>query len=529
MNVGFWTIRKKISLVLMISLLAVSVLSVINLRSAQKFSQRYAELSEVDIRQLMYVDDVKSDIFKLQNLLTTESTYAYFSKTTTQVHAVTLLNERVEANLKALLALAKRHNDKELEQIVANITIRYSSFYKMCLSLPEVYSSDEREYIAVFVKGLNDVSSKMYQELSLLHEFVKSKLEKEKSFLSAYIDENIEMTVVTTVLGILAMMIAALFISGLILRSVRGLDYAAKHLVEGDYDLSRRLPILGSDELGRVTHNFNQFLDKVEVMDREIKTYAKELEARVQDELMKNREKDQLMIRQSRNAALGEMMGNIAHQWRQPINALGLLIQDIKDAFDFNELTPEYLQKTSRRSMEIIDKMSTTIDDFRDFFRPNKKVDAFAIKEVVYNAVNIIGATLESNSIVLRENFESEGVVQGYANEFSQVVLNILSNAQYQLMKNNPTDNRFIDIAIEEKHGVVELIIGDNGGGIDSEVMEKIFDPYFTTKDQGEGTGIGLYMSKMIIEKNMDGKIWVRNSNLGAEFIISMQAATPAA
>ena len=525
MKRSFWTIRKKIGAILLISVVSVSVLSLIDYFAFSKFTDRYRQLTGVEIKQLVLVDDIKSSIFKIQSLITTESTYAYFSDLELKLGETQRLNEKIEKNLDTLLLLAKKHRDGELERIVQNLQMRYGSFYRMCLGTSEVYATEDREYIAVFVKGLNDVSSKMYQELSQLHDFAHVKLNRETEHLSEHIETNRTMTIFITIFGIAAMIAATLFVSGLIIRSINELLFASKHLVEGDYDLKRRMPVITRDELGIVTDNFNRFMDTVERMDRQIKDHARQLEEKVRNEVEKNREKDQLMIRQSRNAAMGEMMGNIAHQWRQPINALGLILQDLRDAHKYGELDEAYLTYANQSGMKIIENMSKTIDDFRDFFRPNKEMSRFSVKSVCEDALGIIGASLKHNSVKVVTKYEDEGMVEGFSNEFSQVVLNILSNAQYELEKRRGVDEREIRISVNCFHGIVELAIADNAGGIKEELIGKIFDPYFTTKEQGEGTGIGLYMSKMIIEKNMDGKLYARNTADGAEFVITMQEA----
>jgi signal transduction histidine kinase len=524
-KLSFWTIRKKIGAILAISVVAVSVLSLIDSFAFNKFTDRYKQLTEVEIRQLVAVDDVKSDIFKIQSLITTESTYAYFSASELNLGKTEKLNGKIVQNLEALLQLAKNHRDGELERIVQNLQMRYGSFYRMCIGINEIYATGDKEYIAVFVKGLNDISSKMYQELTQLHDFAHAKLSSETERLSTHIESNRNMILFITLFGIVAMIVATLYVSGFIIRSLNELIFASKHLVEGDYDLKRRLPVISRDELGVITDNFNGFTDTVEAMDKQIKDHARQLEEKVRIEVEKNREKDQLMIRQSRNAAMWEMMGNIAHQWRQPINALGLILQDLKDAYRFGELDEAYVDKANINGMKIIDNMSKTIDDFRDFFRPNKEMNRFSVKSVCEDALGIIGGSLRHNTIKVISTYEDEGVVEGFPNEFSQVVLNVLSNAQYELEKRRPVGEREIHISLSCRHGIIELVLADNAGGISDELLGKIFDPYFTTKEQGEGTGIGLYMSKMIIEKNMDGKLYARNTAEGAEFVITMQEA----
>jgi signal transduction histidine kinase len=250
--------------------------------------------------------------------------------------------------------------------------------------------------------------------------------------------------------------------------------------------------------------------EAVEKRTEDLKTEINELQRKLKEEYTKNTKKDQMMIRQSRLAAMGEMISNIAHQWRQPLDALALTIQDIEDSYRHNEIDDTYIADTVEKSMELIQHMSVTIDDFRNFYKTNKDIVEFSLKRSIDEAMKIISASLKNSSIDVQIECIQDVVVHGYPNEFSQVILNILSNSKDALIDNRPTD-RQIKISIESVNGKGRIVIIDNGGGIPPNVIENVFDPYFTTKEQGRGTGIGLYMSKTIIESNMGGKIDIAN------------------
>ncbi|MGD9788099.1 MAG: ATP-binding protein [Sulfuricellaceae bacterium] len=246
------------------------------------------------------------------------------------------------------------------------------------------------------------------------------------------------------------------------------------------------------------------------------------LERRVQEEVAKNREKDHLLIQQSRLAAMGEMVHNIAHQWRQPINALTLVLANLKDAQAYGELTVEEMERQVEMGNRLIQKMSATIDDFRNFFRPNKEKKAFPLQEAVDEVRGILGNSLASHGIALEVEMEAGVTVYGYPNELFQVLLNILNNSRDAIVERRVSDGRVRIVAGREgDRGVVR--VSDNGGGIPPEVLPKVFDPYFTTKDKG--SGIGLYMSKMIVESNMDGRLEARNVEGGAEFVLTLPLA----
>ncbi len=253
---------------------------------------------------------------------------------------------------------------------------------------------------------------------------------------------------------------------------------------------------------------------------REIEVLNKSLEDRVQEEVMKNLEKDQLLIQQSKMAAMGDMMGNIAHQWRQPLNTLAIAIQDIEDAFLFDEIDEEYIRAFIALSMENVSYMSKTIDDFRNFFRPSKTKERFRLKDAIEDILQIVTAQLKNNRIditLVGENYE----VIGYPNEFKQVILNLTNNAKDAILDNRQSGAGLIKIEISNySDQFKEVRITDNGGGVPEHLIDKIFEPYFTTKEGNKGTGIGLYMSKTIIEENMKGELRLANVKNGALFSI---------
>ncbi|MDQ1339923.1 MAG: two-component system, LuxR family, sensor kinase FixL [Campylobacterota bacterium] len=247
-----------------------------------------------------------------------------------------------------------------------------------------------------------------------------------------------------------------------------------------------------------------------------------DLEKKVQEAISELRSKDDILMKQSKNAAMGEMIANIAHQWRQPLDSLGLTIQDIAEAQEYGELTPEYIDKTVKKSMSIIYKMSDTINDFGNFFKPDKEATQFFIFDVISEVKEIVGSSLKNKGIALEITGEKDMRIFGYKNEFSHALLNIISNAKDAFENLKEKAGKKITIAIEKNQENVILKIRDNAGGIPRDIIDKIFEPYFTTKEKTNGTGIGLYMSKTIIEKNMGGELSASNIEDGAEFTIAI-------
>ena len=245
----------------------------------------------------------------------------------------------------------------------------------------------------------------------------------------------------------------------------------------------------------------------------ELATLNQTLEDKIQSEVAKNRDKDKAMLQQSRLAQMGEMISMIAHQWRQPLSAISatsgnLTLKAKLDMLD-NDTAVELGEKISQYAQHL----SATIDDFRDFFKPNKEVIEITYTELVQSVLSIIEDSIHTKNIKLKQNLQSEGILSTYPNEIKQVILNLIKNAEDILLEKeieHPT------ITIETQDNI--LIVKDNAGGVPTDIIEKIFDPYFSTKTQKDGTGLGLYMSKTIIEEHCGGSLKVYNDEFGAVF-----------
>jgi C4-dicarboxylate-specific signal transduction histidine kinase len=230
------------------------------------------------------------------------------------------------------------------------------------------------------------------------------------------------------------------------------------------------------------------------------------------------RQKDQALIQQNRLAAMGEMINSIAHQWRQPLNVISLIVQGLPECKDMSQAE---LDHEVERIMDVILHMSQTIDDFRYFFRQDKEKSRFTVNHAVTKALEFINPSLIHKCIGISITEQPEVCVFGYSNEYAQALLNILSNAKDALMESNVAEPRInINISMIDDRSVVTIT--NNGVGISTDVMPRIFDPYFTTKEKMQGTGIGLYMSKIIIEQNMGGRLTAENVEGGVSFRIEV-------
>ena len=316
------------------------------------------------------------------------------------------------------------------------------------------------------------------------------------------------------------------------------LNEAAKKIALGDF--TNKVKVDQEGELGELANSFNRMTNSLKESHQKLQNYNDKLEKRVQDrteelnllnqqldqkvkeEVIKRVEQEQLLIQQSRFAAMGEMIGNIAHQWRQPLNALGLLMQNIEFAHENKILDDDYIKRAVDKSNKLTKSMSQTIDDFRNFFKPNKDKDVFSFLSAYESTMGMISSSLANNLIEIKEDIDKDVCVNGFTSEFSQVILNIINNAKDALVENTK-ENRAINISIYKDDKFAYFKTVDNAGGIPQSILYKIFDPYFTTKEEGKGTGIGLYMSKTIIENNMNGTLSVQNTEDGACFIIKIK------
>jgi len=232
-------------------------------------------------------------------------------------------------------------------------------------------------------------------------------------------------------------------------------------------------------------------------------------------------DKEKIMIAQSRHAAMGEMISMIAHQWKQPLSTIAMGANNLLIDIELKTSDTENIKKESHNILTQTEYLSKTIEDFRNFFRSDKKKEEIKLEEVIYAAQKIIGGSLENHNVKLTLKYDKSYKINTYSRELLQVYINLLKNAKEALVE-NIKENRQIEILIRSDEKYLITTVCDNGGGIDEKFIDKIFDPYFSTKSEKNGTGLGLYMSKTIIEKHIQGKIEAYNLNDGACFKISL-------
>jgi len=263
-----------------------------------------------------------------------------------------------------------------------------------------------------------------------------------------------------------------------------------------------------------IISNFKQLHEsleiKIDLKTKELQTLNNSLERKIKTEVENSRKKDQIMFQQSKLASLGEMLQNIAHQWRQPLGALSMIIQSFQAKFISGKLDKEFIDSRVEDATILAQNMSDTLEDFRTFFDPNKSLQKFSIKKAITKSIDLTKYQLDNEKIKIKLALRDDIEIFGFKNELIHVILNLINNSKDALIEKDVLDKR-IRIIVKPIHDNILISVVDNARGIKSDIIPKVFDPYFTTKHQSIGTGVGLYMSKQIVEKHMHGKIRCKN------------------
>ena len=246
------------------------------------------------------------------------------------------------------------------------------------------------------------------------------------------------------------------------------------------------------------------------------------LEGKIDKAVEEHRKKDKIIAQQAKLAAMGEMVGSIAHQWRQPLNTLGIRIQLLEDDYKDGVIDVPYIEEYIVENMKRIGFMSKTIDDFSNFFRIDKQKKEFYIVQTINSVLNIISSQLEKHNIKIEITSDKDYKIMGYESELQQVIMIIINNSKDVFIEKEQKNGK-ISIHVKKENNHIFVVFKDNGGGIPEDIINRIFEPYFTTKEEGKGTGLGLYMSKMIIEDNMNGTLDVENIKEGVLFKLKLE------
>lgn len=276
----------------------------------------------------------------------------------------------------------------------------------------------------------------------------------------------------------------------------------------------------------------NTLLENFSAMSQELQELYDSMDKKIKEGVIENMETQKMMIYQSRLAQMGEMISMIAHQWRQPLGAISTVTASMKLKQSLKKFNlqseqgraeqEEFLINAIGKIENYIQFLTTTIDDFRNFFRPEQQQERSSLASIIERAIKIIGKSLDVHKIVLHVNNTSKQELITYETQLTQVLINILKNSQDAILEKK-LENGTIWLNAYEDNALFVIEIEDNAGGIPESIMTKVFDPYFSTKAERNGTGLGLYMSKTIVEEHCHGSLYVENTPQGAKFIIKIR------
>jgi C4-dicarboxylate-specific signal transduction histidine kinase len=245
------------------------------------------------------------------------------------------------------------------------------------------------------------------------------------------------------------------------------------------------------------------------------------LEQRLREEIERNRALIRLLVMQGRVATMGRMIGTLAHQWRQPLNFIGLILQDIKQAHEHGVLTPAYLDAGVGEGMEVLQRMSRSIGDFRDFFQPDRVREPFSVNAQVDAARALVEASFLNNGVELRVSKEGEPVVEGYPHEYSQALLVLLNFAKDSLA-GRAVREPVVSVRVGAEGSRSVLTVTDNAGGLDGEATDRLFDPFAAAPEEAAGAALALFIAKHLVEERMGGRLAARTVAGGTEFTIRL-------
>lgn len=291
--------------------------------------------------------------------------------------------------------------------------------------------------------------------------------------------------------------------------SVKEMEFANREMLEVNSELENEIKLRN-----RIEEELRQQKLKLENLNTD-------LENIVRTEVEANREKDRMMLLQSRQASMGEIIESVAHQWKQPLNTISLLLYEIDELSKDNLENYAYIKDKISDIYKVIRYMSDTIDDFRSFFIPGREKKLFPLADSVIQTSKFLEAEFRHAGIEIEFDLDESLIFNGFQNEITQVVLNILNNAKDAFFENE-IQNPLLRIQLKRNGANALIVIEDNAGGIPEDILPGIFNAYVSSKRESKGTGLGLYIARSIVENNLKGKIMAKNAGSGAIFIIEL-------
>jgi len=441
--------------------------------------------------------------------------------------AIFLVQKHEEEVLKSFTILNRRFlGDLNQVQEAKRIFIQWKPIRaKVLLNMEE---GNFKEAASISKNEGNKYINSLYEKMKRLTDFAN------KKGIDYYINvvDNVEEIYFVIISSLIFIMIIGISILFFLTRYItKELSYLQKGVLNffrylnKETDSVTLLRSISNDEIGKISQTINSNIKYTQNIIENEKTLQKEieknqlqiiglnknLEKRVEEEVIKNLTKEKLLAQQSKMASMGEMIENIAHQWKQPLSIISATIMRVKVSQELEKLDDNILNNAMDTIDTSTDHLSQTIDDFRTFFKIDKVKSKFSLLAAFEKTFKLLASQFSANNITVIKNIENI-VITERKNELIQVFINILNNARDELVKKQE-ENKFIIIDVIKNINSVEISIKDNAGGIPTAIIKDVFNSHFTTKENSKGTGIGLYMSKMIIEEHMIGNIQVSNTD----------------
>ena len=369
--------------------------------------------------------------------------------------------------------------------------------------------------VAKFHQSANQTKDKIDIILNKQEKLLEKHIQISTNQIEVFINNTIKKLTWGSFILIIIVIFIAVYIANYLTDKIDELIKATNELSNGNFNI--KLDMDSNDELGILAKSFQNTVDKMKLLVEEKNRVNLNLKKQVDEAIEKTKAKDRQLLSQSRLAQMGEMISMIAHQWRQPLAAISATSNSLNIKVQLQTLDNKTILELTDRISQYSEHLSSTIDDFRLFFKPNKEKSHTTYNEILVSVLNIIETSIINKNITIKKELDSTTQFYTYPNEIKQVILNLLKNAEDVLIEREIENPQII---IKSYNNILEII--DNGGGVKDEIYEKIFDPYFTTKDEKNGTGLGLYMSKTIIEEHCKGTLTLRNSKNRAIFRISI-------
>ncbi len=425
------------------------------------------------------------------------------------------------------------HSDKSKvgQYLVDDMSVKHISSLTKEFEILKLYTNKDNHFI--------EVASPIFYKNQLLG-YVRNRIDNIYWVNSLQVIKN-EFMIFTFMATIFAILFAYLS-ANIITRKFYNLIDVTKKIkageknIKADENVVKEIQLLSKEfnsmmeikeKNEQVILELNQNLEKiVKERTKELNSLNENLEEKIAHEVEENRQKDVFIQQQARLAALGEMIGNIAHQWRQPLSVITTSVSALALKEEFKILEPDDIKQTNEMVKKMSEFLNNTIENFRNFFQKEQPTKVFIIAQTIDSTFNIIKASYDNYFITLNKDLDYTIEYFGSENFLAQVLLNILSNAKDALLENQ-IENKKVNLRLFKEENIIKIVIQDNAGGIKDENIDKIFDPYFTTKHKSQGTGLGLYMSTQIVNKHFNGTLSVSNvinedEEIGACFIIEI-------